>query len=229
MTCTYAARVATFSQVLGGIFSRINWRWCFWISLILSGPAVLVLLFFVKKIPNRKRPGVSFKDVDFGGIALIAACVVCLSLALSWGGTTFPWNSAVVISLLSVGGILVPVYIIYDLYIPRYPVIPLQMFKVRNVTASTGNYFFSSVYVACSDRPLIRTSLLLLLSVPCTAYQPTSRPTTSSCAAITSWSPVWKYYHSECALRQLPKAGVSYYSSRRILILTYVSPASVQS
>ena len=102
-------------------------------------------MLFVKKIPNRKRPGVSFKDVDFGGIALIATCVVSLCIALTWGGTTYPWNSAVIIALLVVGGALIPAYIIYELYIPRYPVIPLEMFRVRNVTASTGNYFFASV------------------------------------------------------------------------------------
>ncbi|KAM5537089.1 hypothetical protein V8D89_009235 [Ganoderma adspersum] len=131
--------------VLGGIFTRFNWRWCFWINLILSGPAVAILLLFIKKIPNRKRPGVSFKDVDFGGIILIAVCVVALCLALSWGGTTFAWNSPVIITLLVVGSVLLPVYILYEMYIPRFPVIPLDMFRIRNVVASTGNYFFSSV------------------------------------------------------------------------------------
>ncbi|PIL27512.1 MFS general substrate transporter [Ganoderma sinense ZZ0214-1] len=131
--------------VLGGIFTRFNWRWCFWINLILSGPAVAILLLFIKKIPNKKRPGVSFKDVDFGGIILIAVCVVALCLALSWGGTTFAWNSPVIITLLVVGSVLIPVYILYEMYVPRFPVIPLDMFRIRNVVASTGNYFFSSV------------------------------------------------------------------------------------
>ncbi len=132
-------------KVLGGIFTKFNWRWCFWINLILSAPAIGVLLLFVKKIPNRKRPGVTFKDVDFGGIILIAVCVVALCIALTWGGTTYAWSSPVIISLLVVGGVCIPVYIMYELYIPRFPVVPLEMFRVRNVTASTGNYFFSSV------------------------------------------------------------------------------------
>ena len=134
--------------MLGGIFTRFNWRWCFWINLILSGPAVAILLLFVKKIPNRKRPGVSFKDVDFGGIIRIAICVVALCLALSWGGTTFAWNSPIITALLVVGSVLLPVYILYEMYIPRFPVIPLDMFRIRNVVASTGNYFFSSVQVS---------------------------------------------------------------------------------
>ncbi|RDX54509.1 MFS general substrate transporter [Lentinus brumalis] len=133
--------------VLGGIFTRFNWRWCFWINLVFSGPAIGVLLVFVKKIPNRKRPGVTFKDVDFGGIILIAVCVVTLCMGLTWGGTTYPWNSPVIISLLVVGGILVPVYILYELYIPQFPIVPLEMFRIRNVTASTGNYFFTSVSI----------------------------------------------------------------------------------
>ena len=131
-------------QVLGGIFTRFNWRWCFWINLILSAPAIGVLLVLVKKIPNRKRPGVSFKDVDFGGIALIAACVVALCLALTWGGTTYAWNNPIIISLLVVGFVLIPVCILYEIYIPRFAVIPMEMFRIRNVRASTGNYFFTS-------------------------------------------------------------------------------------
>ncbi|TBU38631.1 MFS general substrate transporter [Dichomitus squalens] len=131
--------------VLGGILTRINWRWCFWINLILSGPAILVLLMFVKNIPNRKRPGASFRDVDFGGIILVALCIVALCLALSWGGTTFDWHSPAIISLLVVGTVLLPIFILYELHFPRFPVIPLEMFRIRNVAASTGNYFFSSV------------------------------------------------------------------------------------
>ncbi|OBZ74403.1 putative MFS-type transporter C16A3.17c [Grifola frondosa] len=131
--------------VLGGIFTRFNWSWCFWINLILSGPAVSVLLVFLKKIPNKKRPNVSFKDVDFGGIIVITIAVVCLCISLSWGGTEYPWNSAVVIALLVVGGVCIPIYVVYEIYVPRFPVVPLGMFRIRNVTASTGNYFFSTM------------------------------------------------------------------------------------
>ncbi len=68
-------------------------------------------------------------------------------MALSWGGTTFAWNSPVIIALLVVGSVLIPMCILYEIYIPRFPVIPLDMFRIRNVVASTGNYFFSSVQV----------------------------------------------------------------------------------
>ena len=63
-------------------------------------------------------------------------------------GPTFAWNSPIIIALLVVGSVLLPVYILYEMYIPRFPVIPLDMFRIRNVVASTGNYFFSSVQVS---------------------------------------------------------------------------------
>lgn len=133
--------------MLGGLFTKFNWRWCFWINLCLSGPAILVLLFFIKKIPNNKKANVSFKDIDFGGIALLTTFVVGLCLSLTWGGTTYSWSSPVVIALLVVGCVFIPIFIVWEIYVPRFPVIPMQMFRIRNVTASTGCYFFISVLV----------------------------------------------------------------------------------
>jgi len=71
--------------------------------------------------------------------------VLCLALALSWGGTTYPWKSPVIIALLVVGVVFIPIFAVWELYVPRFPVLPMQMFKVRNVTAATGCYFFSSM------------------------------------------------------------------------------------
>ncbi|KAH9950768.1 MFS general substrate transporter [Amylocystis lapponica] len=131
--------------LLGGVFSRFNWRWCFYINLILSVPAVGVLFLHLKKIPNNKKADVSLRDIDFGGILLLTTFVLSLALALSWGGTAYPWNSAVIIALLSAGCAFVPIFVVYEIRIPRFPVVPMQMFKVRNVAASTGCYFFISM------------------------------------------------------------------------------------
>lgn len=89
----------------------------------------------------------TLKDIDFGGIIILTACVVSLLLALSWGGTEYPWSSKQVIALLVVGGALIPVFVAYENLVPPSPVIPLKMFRHGNVITSTTNYFFTNIAV----------------------------------------------------------------------------------
>lgn len=134
--------------VLGGIFTRdVTWRWCFYINLPIGGLAIAVIFFLLNKIPDRKKENVTLRDIDFGGIAILSVCVVCLLLALSWGGTMYPWSSTRVIVLLAIGAALIPVFILYENYVPPSPVIPLSMFHHRNVITSTVNYFFTNIAV----------------------------------------------------------------------------------
>ncbi|KZT00344.1 MFS general substrate transporter [Laetiporus sulphureus 93-53] len=134
--------------VLGGIFTHdVTWRWCFYINLPIGGLAVVIILSLLHKIPDRKKEHVTLADIDFGGIAILSASVVSLLLALSWGGVVYPWSSKQVIALLVVGGGLIPVFIVYENMVPHYPVIPLSMFRHRNVVIATVNYFFTNMSV----------------------------------------------------------------------------------
>jgi len=97
---------------------------------------------FLHKIPNKKKDNVTLADIDFGGVFLLAVSIVSLVLALSWGGTTYAWSSPLIIALLAVFGSLIPVFVLYENYVPHIPVIPLSMFRHRNVVTSTVNYLF---------------------------------------------------------------------------------------
>ena len=107
-----------------------------------------IIFFLLHKIPDRPKKGVTMADIDIGGIAILSVSVVSLLLALSWGGVTVPWSSKQVIALLAVGGGLIPIFILYEIRVPKLPVIPLSMFRYRNVISATVNYFFihASVY-----------------------------------------------------------------------------------
>jgi len=130
--------------LIGGVFVSFDWRWCFWINLVIAGPALAVLLLFAKKLPNTIKPDVTWRDIDFGGIVLLGISVVSICLAFNWGGVVFAWNSAVVVALLVVGFVLVPLFVMWEIKIPSYPLIPMKMFRYRNVTTSTINNFFTA-------------------------------------------------------------------------------------
>jgi hypothetical protein len=54
---------------------------------------VMVLVFFLLEIPDRPETKMPLKDklqqLNFLGVAALLPGVVCLCLALQWGGTTY--------------------------------------------------------------------------------------------------------------------------------------------
>ncbi|KZO95334.1 MFS general substrate transporter [Calocera viscosa TUFC12733] len=134
-----------FGPIIGGAFVQWNWRWCFYINQIIAVPAVGILLAFARKLPHHTKPNITSRDVDVGGIALVAGFTVTLALGFNWGGVVYPWSSPLVVSLLTVGFVLVPTFVFWEIKVAPFPLIPMHTFKYRNVTAGVANNFFSSV------------------------------------------------------------------------------------
>jgi MFS family permease len=76
----------------GGLTSSMTWRWCFYINLPIGAVAMLVI-FFLLDIPDRdttKLPlAKKLLQLDALGTALLVPGVVCLLLALQWGGQMY--------------------------------------------------------------------------------------------------------------------------------------------
>ena len=76
----------------GGFTSNVTWRWCFYINLPIGGVTMLIIFFFLDipardttKLPLRKK----LLQLDVLGTVLLVPGVVCLLLALQWGGQTY--------------------------------------------------------------------------------------------------------------------------------------------
>lgn len=78
----------------GGFTTNVSWRWCFYINLPFGGLAMAIIVFFVKfpeRDPGSKALPLTEKlsQLDAPGTAALMPGVVCLLLALHWGGQTY--------------------------------------------------------------------------------------------------------------------------------------------
>ncbi|KAJ1953853.1 hypothetical protein GGI12_005923, partial [Dipsacomyces acuminosporus] len=80
--------------------------------------------------------------VDFLGIAVLVSGIVMFLLALSFGGKEFSWASATVICLLIFGLLVVGIFVLVEWKIPSEPIMPLRLFKNRNVGLVLGMQLF---------------------------------------------------------------------------------------
>ena len=124
---------------LGGIFAEhLHWSFVFWINLPLGAAAYLLTNRVLKLLPRYERP----HRLDWLGAFLMSVATVLLLLALSWGGTTYPWNSLEIIGLLfasAIGWVLFG----FRLASAPEPFIPLELLANSVVRDGVIGCFFA--------------------------------------------------------------------------------------
>ena len=126
--------------ILGGVLTdRASWRWCFWINLPFGGIALLTVFIFFKN-PERSHTGMTFKDkvkqIDLFGAFCLICGIVCLLLALQWGGSTYPWHDSKVWGCILGFGLIIVVFIALQFKLGERATIPPKILTQRTIAAS---------------------------------------------------------------------------------------------
>ncbi len=125
--------------VLGGLFAEhLHWSMIFWINLPLGALALWMTWGTLRQLPRHERP----HRLDVLGAVLMTLATVLFLLALSWGGTTYPWASRPVVVLILASAALAVLFVI-RLATAAEPLIPPAMLLNPVVSRGTAAAFFT--------------------------------------------------------------------------------------
>jgi EmrB/QacA subfamily drug resistance transporter len=112
--------------LLGGLITDVlSWRWIFYIN-IPVGVAALLLIAVGFRCPHRAVA----HHIDYLGVILLTATTSCLLLVLTWGGTTYPWSSSIILGLAAGTAVFLVMLIINERRAIQ-PILPVHLFDNR--------------------------------------------------------------------------------------------------
>jgi hypothetical protein len=111
----------------------------------LGGPVIALVLLFLR-IPKHIKPiPAGWKEIvaqlDLPGFVAFLASLVCLTLALQWGGQIKPWNAGSVIATLVLWVVLSIAFFAIEWIQGTRALIPLNVAK-RRIIWSNALYCF---------------------------------------------------------------------------------------
>ncbi len=116
--------------VIGGYLTQTSWRWCFIINLPVAALGIVLAFSFLRPHLIGPQNTINADDVsqshgtaafkarlltiDSGGQILFLFGMGLLVLALTWGGSYYPWSDVKVLAPLVIGFIIFSVFLIWE-------------------------------------------------------------------------------------------------------------------
>lgn len=124
--------------LLGGVFTdKATWRWCFYINLPIGAITVITMIFFFHAPERKAIAKISWKEraeqLDLIGTFFFMPGVVCLLLALQWGGSKYAWANGRIIALFVIAGLLLIAFVAVQFWKKDNATVPPRIIKKRSI------------------------------------------------------------------------------------------------
>ncbi|KIW12222.1 hypothetical protein PV08_09498 [Exophiala spinifera] len=128
--------------VLGGAFATPSlWRWVFYLMFPFCAVGLTLVPLVVRLKPRSATLREMFTRVDWIGALLFIPSATGFLIAISWGGTQFPWSDAAVVVPLVVGFLGLVATVVYERFYAKEPFLRHSLFQSRSSFALYAGAF----------------------------------------------------------------------------------------
>lgn len=134
--------------IASAFITHSNWRKLYYTLFAIITPATLVIFFLVPYTKPENSTLEKIKSLDYFGFLSSSIAIIFILVPVSGGGSTYAWNSALVISMLVTGSVSFLVFLFVEHKIATLPLIPLKLFynNVSLFVLLSQNLFFGICY-----------------------------------------------------------------------------------
>ncbi|KAI1340138.1 major facilitator superfamily domain-containing protein [Xylariaceae sp. FL0016] len=167
-----------FGPAIGGALTSVSWRWCFAINLPIAMSGMVLIFYFLRTellgpqpMPELEGHNIGRKEaftkrlatIDLGGQALFLFGFGLVTLAFTWAGASYAWDSIAVLASLIIGLVIVCGFLCYEYMMSpgqallairpfQKPMLPWKLLRDRNISIllyinlATGMAMYSILY-----------------------------------------------------------------------------------
>jgi EmrB/QacA subfamily drug resistance transporter len=123
--------VALGPLVGGAVIDGLSWHWIFWVNV----PVGLILLPIARRVLVESRGPAP--HLDFGGLGLSSLGLLGVVFGIVQGNS-HGWGSPEIAGSLAGGAALLAAFVLYELRVAQYPMLPMRFFASRGFAATNA-------------------------------------------------------------------------------------------
>ncbi|KZV84170.1 iron permease [Exidia glandulosa HHB12029] len=137
LAVTWSVAIVSSSAIAGALSDAGQWRWIFYLNLLITAVAIVLVLKYLRMaVPQGNVIDKLKRLIRLAATIIIIGSTCCCCIALTWAGVRFAWDSAQVLGPLCVGIAGLITFVIYELRVPKMPLIPFHL--LTNKTCVVG-------------------------------------------------------------------------------------------